>query len=497
MPIQHTQRKDARLILPQNLTGKQRAWADLVMGRCVDDFKKEGADINTLTKDTSEGMRLRKVLSNYMAQADVETWNFTRMEESFVYSFKTEEAKEAFLKEYGKNSQHAPHTFLDDNNHRREIRPLHDVDDFKKISPEAKGDFLYDNGMGNKSGEGHVYKGRGHYQLTGHDNYADMGRRLGMDLVKYPELAANPRISAVIAVEYLKENMHGKLQSDVGENSTKLTKMINHGSNGLKERQKMAPEWDAAIKAGYTPQPVSDKIVPPTVFSRSSKEEITQLQEKLNAAGYDVPVNGIYSSGTKAAVTRFQEANGLTPHGIAEGDTLKRLDEICQARQAHAVSVIQDAVQSARHEAEQGPVFLAPQNQASTHAAIQPQADTMPHRTQPGSFQHEAVHEMACKADEAAHVRSSLPGEGGWGNQVSEPVLGKGSHGHYVSDVQNRLNALNYTGPDGRFGPATRYGVEEFQKENGLRVDGFVGPETYQKIALISSRSVQQYSPTA
>lgn len=70
--------------------------------------------------------------------------------------------------------------------------------------------------------------------------------------------------------------------------------------------------------------------------------------------------------------------------------------------------------------------------------------------------------------------------------------------------MQNRLNALSYTGPDGgelavdgRFGPATRYGVEEFQRENGLRVDGFVGPETHQKIALRSSRSVQQYSPTA
>lgn len=33
---------------------------------------------------------------------------------------------------------------------------------------------------------------------------------------------------------------------------------------------------------------------------------------------------------------------------------------------------------------------------------------------------------------------------------ASEAFLREGSHGHYVSDVQNRLNALNYTGLDGR-----------------------------------------------
>jgi murein L,D-transpeptidase YcbB/YkuD len=48
-------------------------------------------------------------------------------------------------------------------------------------------------------------------------------------------------------------------------------------------------------------------------------------------------------------------------------------------------------------------------------------------------------------------------------------------------EIQTALkNAGFYTGPvDGKIGPLSRKAIEEFQKANGLQVDGKVGPKTW------------------
>ena len=70
----------------------------------------------------------------------------------------------------------------------------------------------------------------------------------------------------------------------------------------------------------------------------------------------------------------------------------------------------------------------------------------------------------------------------------SRPTLRRGSKGTLVSDLQTRLNtwrARTYgiTLPalvvDGDFGSKTHAMVVEFQKRNGLTVDGIVGPQTW------------------
>ena len=51
--------------------------------------------------------------------------------------------------------------------------------------------------------------------------------------------------------------------------------------------------------------------------------EVRQIQEKLKRWGYYTgSVDGIYGSGTVAAVKRFQQKNGLTVDGIAGTKTL-------------------------------------------------------------------------------------------------------------------------------------------------------------------------------
>ena len=61
-----------------------------------------------------------------------------------------------------------------------------------------------------------------------------------------------------------------------------------------------------------------------------------------------------------------------------------------------------------------------------------------------------------------------------------EPVLRTGSRGDDVKNLQSRLMDLGYYGGDldGQFGAMTKNAVIDFQRANGLEVDGMVGTET-------------------
>jgi len=69
-------------------------------------------------------------------------------------------------------------------------------------------------------------------------------------------------------------------------------------------------------------------------------------------------------------------------------------------------------------------------------------------------------------------------------------ILQKGSRGPLVKQLQGQLNGLCYLTPvsevDGIFGEKTDLAVKKFQKDNGLTVDGKVGPMTKAKIDQLS-----------
>ena len=59
-------------------------------------------------------------------------------------------------------------------------------------------------------------------------------------------------------------------------------------------------------------------------------------------------------------------------------------------------------------------------------------------------------------------------------------LLRNGNTGDAVKELQKRLNANGYTlDVDGKFGKKTEEAVRAFQKKNGLKVDGIVGPKTW------------------
>lgn len=76
------------------------------------------------------------------------------------------------------------------------------------------------------------------------------------------------------------------------------------------------------------------------------------------------------------------------------------------------------------------------------------------------------------------------------------PILRKGDNGKTVVELQNLLLAQGYKlpqhGADGDYGSETVKAVKEFQKNNGLDVDGICGPKTW--AVLRAATSAVKYS---
>jgi len=74
------------------------------------------------------------------------------------------------------------------------------------IEHTQKGDYENRADLGNsQKGDGARYKGRGYIQITGRASYTYWSNRLGVDLIKHPELAARPDIAAKIAVQGMRD----------------------------------------------------------------------------------------------------------------------------------------------------------------------------------------------------------------------------------------------------------------------------------------------------
>ncbi len=71
--------------------------------------------------------------------------------------------------------------------------------------------------------------------------------------------------------------------------------------------------------------------------------------------------------------------------------------------------------------------------------------------------------------------------------------LRNGSHGDEVRELQQKLSAKGVNpGPiDGAFGPKTEAAVRRFQEQNGLQVDGIVGPQTFTALGMMEAQETE------
>ena len=99
-------------------------------------------------------------------------------------------------------------------------------------------DDIYGSRMGIRPGtsDGSRFIGRGRPQITGRDGYAEIGKRIGVDLVSAPHLACNHALQPDIAAAFW--DWKGMNKYADAANFIGCVKAWNGGTNGLAERQK-------------------------------------------------------------------------------------------------------------------------------------------------------------------------------------------------------------------------------------------------------------------
>ncbi|MFD1330710.1 hypothetical protein ACFQ4O_01715 [Methylopila musalis] len=149
---------------------------------------------------------------------------------------------------------------------------FHEADRFRTMEEYASG-AAYEGrkDLGNtQAGDGKRFKGRGFVQITGRRNYADWSERTGYDLVRLPEMAAEPALAARILVQgSILGTFTGKKLGDyiaaAKADYTNARRVIN-GTDKAALIAGYATKFEAALKAaGYGVKPVTADAEPAPV----------------------------------------------------------------------------------------------------------------------------------------------------------------------------------------------------------------------------------------
>lgn len=215
----------------------------------------------------------------------------------------------------------------------------HETDGFKTLEEYASGaGYEGRKDLGNiKPGDGKRYKGRGIFQVTGRYNYRELGAKLGLDLENNPELALDPRVSVLTALEYW--NSKGLSQYADKDDILTITKKINGGTNGLASRQIYLDRAKKAIPktAKFDSEPITSKDggggLPDhfafVLAQRGDESNYVQdLQVMLNKKGASIQADGKFGEQTETAVSNFQKKVGLVPTGKIDTNTVLKLMEM-------------------------------------------------------------------------------------------------------------------------------------------------------------------------
>lgn len=219
----------------------------------------------------------------------------------------------------------------------------HEAASFRTLEEYASG-AAYEGrkDLGNtQPGDGVRFKGRGIFQLTGRANYDRIGKLIGKDLVKNPELAESPEISVLTALEYWRSrNLNAVADVD---NVEVITRKINGGLNGFDDRKRYLAKAKSVIPKDFrldvyveTPKPEPIKveppapvnpIVPPIVVAKKGDNSpyIADLQKMLIKKGAKIDDDGVFGAKTEKAVKDFQIKNKLKVTGQIDTDTLNKL----------------------------------------------------------------------------------------------------------------------------------------------------------------------------
>ncbi|MDJ0768734.1 MAG: peptidoglycan-binding protein [Ilumatobacter sp.] len=256
-------------------------------------------------------------------------------------------------------------------------------------------------------------------------------------------------------------------------------------------------------------------------------DAVKQLQQQLIAAGLDPAggADGIFGPGTAAALSSFQQQQGLAESGRVDAATAAALGAV---REAPAAPAATDDAGAPAPAAPASPlVGLKIGSRGTAVQQLQQQLIDAGFRVVGGadgifgvltanalsSFQYSVDLPANAIVDEAtaSALDAAVPAGGGeatssgdtpsGSGDSSSPLVGLkyGSLGSDVEALQRALLAAGMTvrgGADGVFGPATRAAVEQFQASAGLEQTGRVDAATATALESESAvHSVAKASP--
>lgn len=238
---------------------------------------------------------------------------------------------------------------------------------------------------------------------------------------------------------------------------------------------------------------------------------VKQLQQMLNQLGYAVSADGVFGSGTEAAVRKFQADRGLKVDGVAGSATLSMLRSLTsggstttqtglfggnyykmvRGESSNRVRILQKALNDLGYNAGTVDGTYGAGTEAAVRWFQQVQLLTVDGKAGENTLRRiesffNADGTVRSDYTPPTNVPSVTPGPSttqtpSTGTGVPARTLRPGDSGSDVISVQTRLRELGYyTGAlDGKYGAGTTNAVYQFQLKNGLNADGKAGSKTY------------------
>ena len=236
-----------------------------------------------------------------------------------------------------------------------------------------------------------------------------------------------------------------------------------------------------------------------TLRQGSKGQAVKTLQEKLKRLGYyKGSVDGVYGSGTIAAVKAFQTRNKLTVDGVAGTSTLKVLysssakeaededEEVSEELRAGSYGPEVRTLQKRLKELGYYKNSIDGSYGSLTVAAVKAfqKRNGLTVDGVAGGSTLTKLNSSSAKAAADAEKEEEKEEDKDTSDSKDDGVLRPGDKGTEVKELQYRLRELGYYSGsrDGVYGSGTRPAVMAFQTRNSLAVDGIAGPATLKKV---------------
>lgn len=236
-------------------------------------------------------------LFHFLSQSATETFGFRTLSESTSYS--AERLREVFPARVS-------------------------ADQAQKLArkPRETANHVYGTRLGNIPGtdDGWNFRGSGYLQLTGRDNFARAGNRMGISLVSQPDGVRQPALGLDASLEYWVWRGVDEI-AETGD-VRQVRYAINGGTNGLAE----ANVWFQVIKKAFETR--GGTVSESGAFGVDPIDQAVALAlADLGFLNEPEAESTFTSSRYSKALAEFQRSRDLEPTGIFDVDTLYKITD--------------------------------------------------------------------------------------------------------------------------------------------------------------------------